>query len=67
MKSMHEGSNVYGEPEKFIPERFLNNTKSMYASANGHVSERDHFNFGWGRRLCPGIYLVKETSRYSII
>jgi cytochrome P450 len=60
MKSLHENPKVYENPEKFVPERFLNNTKSMYASANGKVSDRDHFNFGWGRRICPGIYLVKK-------
>ncbi|KAI8876970.1 cytochrome P450, partial [Backusella circina FSU 941] len=59
MRSLHENPDAYEDPEKFIPERFLNNTKSMYAAANGRVSERDHFNFGWGRRICPGIYLAE--------
>jgi cytochrome P450 len=60
MKAMHENPHVYGDPEKFIPERFLSNKKTMYASANGRISERDQFNFGWGRHICPGIYLVRR-------
>ncbi|KAI8879367.1 cytochrome P450, partial [Backusella circina FSU 941] len=67
MKSMHGDLKIYDEPEKFIPERFLQNTKSMYASANGNVSDRDHFNFGWGRRLCPGIYLAEVEMFNSYI
>ena len=32
----------------------------MYASSNGAIQNRDHFAFGWGRRICPGIYLVSS-------
>ncbi|KAI8090421.1 cytochrome P450 [Thamnidium elegans] len=59
MSSMHMNPNFYSEPEKFNPARFLNNTKTMQSSANGKIEERDHFNFGWGRRICPGIYLAE--------
>ncbi|KAG2196313.1 hypothetical protein INT47_009308 [Mucor saturninus] len=58
MDSMHK-SNVYSEPEKFIPERFMTNLKTMQAAANGRFEERDHYNFGWGRRICPAIYLAE--------
>ncbi|KAI7871296.1 cytochrome P450 [Spinellus fusiger] len=57
MFSMHRNPNVYPDPEKFIPERFINNTSTLHASANGKPTERDQFNFGWGRHICPGIYL----------
>lgn len=36
----------------------------MAASANCKHGERDHFTFGFGRRVCPGIHLV--SSRRSI-
>lgn len=56
--SLHNDSTTFPDPEKFDPERFINDTRSMYASSNGNVQNRDHFIFGWGRRICPGIYLV---------
>ncbi|GAA5812331.1 hypothetical protein MFLAVUS_005782 [Mucor flavus] len=59
MDSMHKQSKLYPEPEKFMPERFINNLKTMQAAANGKLEDRDHFNFGWGRRICPAIYLAE--------
>ncbi|KAI9274021.1 cytochrome P450 [Helicostylum pulchrum] len=55
MESMHMRSDVYAEPERFMPERFINNLKTMYSAANGKLEERDHYSFGWGRRICPAI------------
>lgn len=49
MRSMHQRSDVYSEPEKFMPERFTSNLKTMSSAANGKLEGRDHFNFGWGR------------------
>ncbi|GAA5798379.1 hypothetical protein HPULCUR_003781 [Helicostylum pulchrum] len=46
-------------PESFFPERYMNNLKSMQAAVNGKFEERDHFAFGWGRRICPGINLAE--------
>jgi hypothetical protein len=58
MESLHFNESVYENADKFMPERFLDNTKTMTSSANGRIAERDHYNFGWGRRICPGIYMV---------
>lgn len=58
MDAIHFNPDFYDDPEIFNPNRFANNTKSLMSSANGNVLERDQFNFGWGRRICPGIYLV---------
>ncbi|KAI8970695.1 cytochrome P450 [Pilobolus umbonatus] len=66
MDSMNRNPNIYDRPEEFIPERFINNKKSMMASANGNIEERDQYNFGWGRRICPGIYLA-ELVIYSAV
>jgi cytochrome P450 len=57
--TLHSSSDTFPEPDKFIPERFLNDSRSMYACGNGNVHNRDQFVFGWGRRICPGIYLVR--------
>ena len=66
MYAMHWNPEVYPEPEKFIPERFMNNTRSMYASANSRIENRDHYNFGWGRRICPGIHLA-EVQMFNVM
>lgn len=49
MDSMHKNPENFPHPDSYSPERFLNNLKTMHASANGKLNERDHFNFGWGR------------------
>ncbi|CAO3593212.1 unnamed protein product [Absidia cylindrospora] len=59
MEAMHKNSEVYDDPEVFKPERFLDNNRTMSSSANGGINNRDHYNFGWGRRICPGIHLAE--------
>ncbi|KAI8971214.1 cytochrome P450 [Pilobolus umbonatus] len=65
MDSGNRNPKIFDNPEEFIPERYINNTKSMTASANGKIEERDHYSFGWGRRICPGAYLA-EMQIYSV-
>lgn len=64
--TMQSSSDTFPDPDKFIPERFLNDSRSMYACANGNIQNRDQFVFGWGRRICPGIYLVREEYRNTL-
>ena len=49
MLSMHTQPAYFSDPHKFIPERFMDNLKTMQSAANGKFEERDHFNFGFGR------------------
>lgn len=49
MESMHMNPRFYNEPTVFNPDRYINSQKTMQASANGRIEDRDHFNFGWGR------------------
>ncbi|CAO3645439.1 unnamed protein product [Cunninghamella blakesleeana] len=75
MTALHRNPKIYDDPNTFNPDRFLNNTSTFSSSANGNVNDRDQYNFGWGRRICPGIHLAEvqlfyEYSRlfaYSII
>ncbi|KAL0086935.1 hypothetical protein F4703DRAFT_1927808 [Phycomyces blakesleeanus] len=75
MYTMHMRPENFSEPEKFIPERFLDDMRTWSASANGAIEDRDMYAFGWGRRVCPGIYLaeveifnvmVRTLSRHTI-
>jgi len=44
---------VYPEPFKFKPERFMKNGK-----LDKEVRDPDHACFGFGRRICPGRHLA---------
>ncbi|KAI7874807.1 cytochrome P450 [Lichtheimia hyalospora FSU 10163] len=59
MYTMHRSDSVYDDANEFIPERFLDNTNTMLAASNGRLQNRDHYNFGWGRRICPGTHLAE--------
>jgi cytochrome P450 len=60
MDYMHRSSKNFKDPLDFVPGRFMHDTRPMASSANGKIEDRDQYNFGWGRRICPGIYLVKD-------
>ncbi|KAI7891882.1 cytochrome P450 [Mucor mucedo] len=58
MHGMHLGS-YFENANTFFPERYMGNSKTMDALKKGKIEERDQFNFGWGRRSCPGTYLAE--------
>ncbi|KAI7852764.1 cytochrome P450 [Circinella umbellata] len=67
MTGIHMNPNVYKDPEEFNPDRFLNLESTMYAAANGRFENRDHYQFGWGRRICPGSYLSEVEMFAALI
>ncbi|CDO76596.1 hypothetical protein BN946_scf184868.g10 [Trametes cinnabarina] len=46
---MTQDPNVYPEPEKFLPERFLNMSQD-----DAQRTDPRNIVFGFGRRICPG-------------
>lgn len=58
--AMHHDESRWERPEDFMPERFLNHPKlaSQYTSDG---PTRDHFGYGAGRRVCPGIHLAERN------
>ena len=62
--AIHHNDVYYKEHEKFIPERFLSENDNRH-KLNYAFAQR-HFNFGVGRRECPGQH-VAETSLFIII
>lgn len=63
MDSIHKQPTHYADPYAFHPDRYLKNLNTMQSSANGKFEDRDQINFGFGRRICPGIYLA-ETEMF---
>jgi hypothetical protein len=45
--------------DKIDFKRYLNQTKSIMSRTRGKFENRDLYTFGWGRRICPGIHLVR--------
>ncbi|XXH01658.1 hypothetical protein Hte_008018 [Hypoxylon texense] len=59
---IHHDANRYANPEVFNPDRFQDKTQlaSVYANS-GDYRRRDHFGYGIGRRICPGIHLAERA------
>lgn len=57
----------YPNPQLFDPSRFEGNHLTANESAtHSDASQRDHFAFGAGCRLCPGIHVAERTLFLSI-
>jgi len=49
-------------PREFRPERYLNDAASSSESAaKANPADRDHFAFGSGRRICPGMFVADRN------
>lgn len=53
-------------PNSFIPERFAEHTKLAPDYAAGDCEKRDHYGYGAGRRICPGMHLAERNMFLSI-
>ncbi|PNS13790.1 3-hydroxyphenylacetate 6-hydroxylase [Sphaceloma murrayae] len=52
----------WSNPDTFDPSRYLAYPhKSGVYSAAADARERDHFDFGAGRRICPGMHLAENS------
>ena len=57
---------TYSNPTAFIPERYASHTKLAPEYAAGDWKERDHYGFGAGRRICPGMHLAERNMFLSV-
>ncbi|KAJ4387826.1 hypothetical protein N0V93_008429 [Gnomoniopsis smithogilvyi] len=54
-------------PREFDPLRYIHDPKSSYESAtSADASQRDHFVFGTGRRLCQGMHVADRTLHLAV-
>ncbi|KAJ2894350.1 putative cytochrome P450 oxidoreductase [Zalerion maritima] len=60
--AIHHSDDVYPDPEEFNPDRYLSHHKlaNDYAGSPDYEN-RDHYNYGAGRRICPGIHLAERN------
>jgi len=65
--AIQHSSNWYLDPEKFRPDRFEGYTQTAehYANSSDYHA-RDHYGYGAGRRICPGIHLGERMQWRAI-
>lgn len=60
--AMHQDPTHYTSPENFDPSRYYQSTKSAFeSSTEPDAMDRDHYAFGWGHRICPGMHLAENS------
>ncbi|KAK9784462.1 putative O-methylsterigmatocystin oxidoreductase [Seiridium cardinale] len=60
--TIHYDAKRWESPEDFIPSRYLGHPlKAGAYAASGDAEGRDHFDFGAGRRICPGMHLAENS------
>lgn len=59
---LHHDENVFPKPDQFDPSRFEGRHKLAFDyAASSEYMQRDHYVYGAGRRLCPGIHLSERS------
>ncbi|KAF4604487.1 hypothetical protein EYR40_003261 [Pleurotus pulmonarius] len=59
--TMHHDPARHPDPHTFNPDRYMNDHTLSSESANlSNAYERDHWMFGVGRRICPGMWVAER-------
>lgn len=61
-RAIHNDPDRYPDPDSFKPERYLKypNPAADYINV-ADPYERDHFAYGAGRRVCPGVHVAERS------
>ncbi|RDB27130.1 hypothetical protein Hypma_004573 [Hypsizygus marmoreus] len=59
--TMHHDPQRHPDPHTFNPDRYIKDSTTSSESANlANAYERDHWMFGVGRRICPGMWVAER-------
>lgn len=65
--AIHMDEKRHPRPQDFDPSRYLGDHKTSYESATtANASERDHFTFGAGRRICQGMHVADRSLLFAV-
>ena len=60
--ALHQDSEKYPNPKAFEPDRFRDHQLDTSASKTEvDFGRRDHYNYGFGRRACPGVHVAEQN------
>lgn len=60
--AMNQDERFFPDADKFNPDRYMNHPKLApeYAVSPDYMN-RDHYGYGGGRRICPGLHLAERN------
>lgn len=61
-RAIHRDPKLWTDPDQFDPRRYLDKPLSAaeYITSPDPY-ERDHFTYGAGRRVCPGVHVAERS------
>ena len=67
-RAIHRDEKLYKDPDSFEPARYLNKPlpAADYINVNNPY-DRDHFTYGAGRRVCPGVHVAERSLYINIV
>jgi cytochrome P450 len=66
--AIHMNPDLHADPDTFAPERYLDHPLPAADYINiADASARDHFTYGAGRRVCPGIHVAEKSLFINIV
>lgn len=67
-RAIHFDESLYKEAQRFEPARYLSRPLSAadYINSTDPLA-RDHFTYGAGRRVCPGVHVAERSLYINIV
>jgi len=68
LRAIHFDEKLRSDPQRFEPSRYLKSSlpAADYINVNDPY-ERDHFAYGAGRRVCPGVHVAERSLYINIV